>query len=207
MKRLMGMGLMGAMVLTMLWINAQAQTVKTAKSTTTKSPSHMANSNNSVWTYRHDPADKLANADKNSRSGSLCTILSLSDAAGDGTVKGKLTFYRNFDYTAKKYAEKHEYDLPPLAVMNAGKASRVHEHVTWTATPLTSGDSAIDVHVSLMKGKDNNGNGDPHRRLVVRFKYPPTLKGRGTYDDCCDQDPDDDVLQEETPPPPDPPAP
>jgi hypothetical protein len=205
MKRLGGMGLMGAMIFAMLGINAHAQTAKTAKSKLTGDASHMASSNNSAWIYRRDPADQIANADKNSRNGSLCTVLYLSDAAGDGTVGGSLIFYRDFDYGSNRYADKHKYVLPPLPITNAGKAGRVHEHVTWTATPLTSGDSSIEVHVSLMKGKDNNGKADPHRRLVVRFKYPARLKD--DFDDCCDQDPDDDVLQEENPPPDDPPAP
>ena len=201
MNRLVGAGFVTVTLLMMLLISAHGQTSKAVNN-----PSHMANSPNSKWVYRHDPANNLMNADKNSRNGSLCTVLSLSDTAGDGTVGGTLTFYRSFNYGTNRYAEPHRYTLPPIHVTNAGNPSRVHEKVTWAgATPLTSGDMPIDVHVSLMKGKENKGKGDPHARLVVRFKYPARLKGE--YDDCCDQEPDDDVLQEETPPPADPPAP
>jgi hypothetical protein len=111
-------------------------------------------------------------------------------------VSGKLTFWTGF--SAGAYTGRHNYTLSDKLIPNAGKSDRTHEHITWAAAPSTTGDPPMDVHVSLLKGK-NKGQGSADRRLVVRFKFPPTRKEE--FDDCCDQDPDDDVLQEETPPP------
>jgi len=204
MKRIVGAALIWSVVFGLMWINAEAQTGKKAAPPPPPPKSHMANGARAVWVYRHHPADMLANADKNTMNGSLCTVMSLSDPAGDGKVAGTLTFYRNYDYTARRYTEPHVYNLPATAVTNAGESSRVHEHVHWNATAGTSGDMNMDVRASLFKAHDNNGKSDPHRRLVVRFKFPPGTKGG--FDDFCDQDPDDDVLQEE-PDPPNPPVP
>ena len=194
MKRVVVTVLVGAMAVSMLWISAEAQAPKAAKAA---GKSHMANtSKNHAWIYRH------AKGDPNSRSCSLATVVTLSDPANNGTVDGHLSFWTGFNEMTGKYTERHNYTLSAISVPNSGKGDRTHEHITWKAAPSTTGDPAMDVHVSLLKGK-NPGQGSADRRLVVRFKFPGCRIGekKGEIDDCCDQDPDDDVLQEETPPP------
>jgi hypothetical protein len=166
---------------------------------------HMVNSSDKKsWVYRHNKDDK------NSRNDSVATVTHLNDAGVVNDVPyidGDLYFWLKYNPTTKKYEEKHWYKLKKVMVKRSGEKNRKHESVTWElgdVTPKTKGDKAIRVLASLFKGKDK-GNSSADRRLVVRFKYPED-RARGSFDDCCDQEPDDDVLQEEDDPgdPPDP---
>jgi len=192
MMRFWGSVLAAVLMLIFGWLAAsQAQTPRKASATAKKNLSQMTNKNaRSVWAYRHDPVDR------NGRNQALAIKIYFDEPNQDGFVTGSLRFWTDYNNGHYTDASMHSFTLPLQHVTNAGQAGRAHEHCSWTATPVTAGDSSMTVRVSLFKSKDNQGAGDPHRRLVVRFQFGN--RDKDATDNCCDEDPDDDVLQEDS---------
>src|SRR6478736_8933833 len=105
MKRKIAAVLVGVLVVSMIWINAQAKPPVSGQA-------HSANYDNKLgkkqsWVYRHNGDDP------NSHNGSYATVVHLDHAGFDTTGKpqvyGDLYFWRQ--YVNGAYAELHHYKL------------------------------------------------------------------------------------------------